>query len=193
MIEKQILQSSAITKIQKHFLLTLDTFSDRSGRSWPSQETLAQRMSVSIRYVKKILRQLVELGLIKVKRRWRRSNVYYILCRVGRGLSTMGNCGAQQNRSNDYKNGSSRNGLKKIPKEDLKICFEDSEAILGKRVAVKNRGWLITLIRTMGSDAYLEALRWLHSTITMGEAEGKSVASPGGLLTWYVRKMGYPV
>lgn len=191
MLEKTILNSSEISKIQKHFLLTLDTYSDKNGKSWPSQEEIARRMSISIRYVKKILRQLVELQLVKVKRRWKKSNIYFLLCRKKCGLSTMGNSKSQQNYPKNFKNVSKeKNAFKKLYQDEFRVVFEDSESILGKKVAEKNRGWIIMLLRSAGYDTFQEALRWVYSQVVQGDSSGRPIQSPCALLTWKLRSQG---
>lgn len=189
MLEKTILNSSEISKTQKHFLLTLDTYSDKQGKSWPSQEELAHRMSISVRYVKRILRQVVELGLVRVKRRWRRSNIYFLLCR--KKLSTMGNRKSQENYPTNFKNVSKgKNASKRLSQDEFRISLEDTEAIMGKKVAKKNKGWIITLLRSAGYDTFQEGLRWVYSQIVLGEVSGRPIQSPCALLTWKLRSEG---
>lgn len=175
MLEKNILQTSELTKIQKHFLLTLDTFCDPNGKCWPSQATIAQRMSVSVRYVKKILSQLVELKLISVKRRWRKSNVYHLLCRVKKRLSTMGNSNSQENRP-ILKNNVNGNAVDKFHKRkasDLELVREIENIT---RTTKDRRCWE-KVVKTCSTDTVLRAISSLK--IAMNEI---SLNKPGAYL-----------
>jgi len=192
-IDCTILDNSEIPRQTKYFLQALASFSDAQGKCWPSEERIGKRMGVSSRSVRKYLRQAVELQLVKVKRRWRKSNVYRLLCLAGRGLSTMRNQRSEENRSNINKNGFKIKTPCKIPKVEWKLCFEDARQVLGEKVTKKNRGWLTILIRKAGADLFLDGLRWVRSQMLQGEAEGKPVHAPGGLLTWLLRKQGVEV
>lgn len=192
-IDHSILETSELDKTTKHFLHTLASFCDASGECYPKQETIAKYMSTSIRTVQRCLRLCVELGLVKVRRRWRRASIYKVLCLVKRKLSTMATHMAQQNKPPcNFKNDSQKNGLK-IPKEEWAMCFQDSIEVLGKRTVKKNKGWLSILIRKAGSDLFMESLRWVRSMMLEGEASGSPIANPGGLQTWFLRRQGVEV
>jgi predicted transcriptional regulator len=191
-IDPKILDSSELDKNLKYFLQTLASYADINGRCFPKQETIAKRMGVSARSVRYYLRQAVELKLVSVKRRWKRSNIYRVLCLVKK-LSTNRKQTSEQNISTkNFKNGSMKNAFK-IPKQDWRICFEDAQEVLGRQTAKKNKGWLSILIRKAGSDLFMESLRWVRSMMLEGQASGNPINSPGGLQWWYLRKQGVEV
>jgi DNA-binding transcriptional MocR family regulator len=192
-VDPIIIKSSELDKTTKLFLHSIASFCDPSGECYPSQKTLAEYMSTSVRTVQRCLRLCIELGLISVRRRWRRSNIYKVKCLVKQKLSTIATRMSQENKPpKNYKNVSTKNALK-VPKQEWKLCFQDSEEVLGKEVTQRNRGWLSVLIQKAGVDLYLESLRWLKSTVLMSEAEGNPVYSPPALQTWYLRKNGVQV
>lgn len=49
---------------------------------YPSQKTLAEKLRKSVRTVQRYITELIELGLIKVKRRGSTSNLYEVLKKV---------------------------------------------------------------------------------------------------------------
>lgn len=49
---------------------------------YPSQKTLAEKLRKSVRTIQRYITELVELGLIKVKRRGSTSNLYEVLGKV---------------------------------------------------------------------------------------------------------------
>ena len=57
----------------------LCNYASDSDRCWPSQATLAARLSCSVSSVKKYLAELVGINLIQVRREQYRSSVYYLL------------------------------------------------------------------------------------------------------------------
>ena len=57
----------------------LCNYASDSDRCWPSQATLAARLSCSVSSVKKYLAELVGIDLIQVRREHYRSSVYYLL------------------------------------------------------------------------------------------------------------------
>lgn len=188
-IDRSILKTSALDKTTKLLLHTLADYCDPSGECYPGQQEIANAMSTCTRTVQRCLRICVELGLVSVRRRWRRSNIYKVKCLVKRSLSTMTTRVSEENKPPYFnKNGSSKNVFKKIPKAEWRLCFQDAQEILGKAVAKKNRGWLSILIRTCGVDTFLESLRWTRSMILEGEASGSPITSPGGLQWWYLQK-----
>ena len=57
----------------------LCNYASDSDRCWPSQATLAARLSCSVSSVKKYLAELVGINLVQVRREHYRSSVYYLL------------------------------------------------------------------------------------------------------------------
>jgi predicted transcriptional regulator len=192
-IDPKILDSSELDKNLKYFLQTLASYADINGKCFPKQETIAKRMGVSARSVRYYLRQAVELRLVRVRRRWRRSNIYTMLCLVKAKLSTMRKPASEQNISTLNKNGSKQKTHQNIPKQEWKLCFEDAEQVLGKATAKKNKGWLSILIRKCGADLFMDSLRWVRSQMLEGEVSGDAVTCPGGLQWWYLQRQGVEV
>jgi hypothetical protein len=68
---------SDIDLTAKYVALVLDTFMDKRGFAWPSQETLAARSGVDARTVRRVMTRLEQAGfLIVVHSRGRHSNRY---------------------------------------------------------------------------------------------------------------------
>jgi hypothetical protein len=64
-------------------LAALEKFAGKKNVCWPSQKTLAALLSVSERYIRKLLKQLVDLGLVAYKRGgFAKPNYYTLLKRV---------------------------------------------------------------------------------------------------------------
>lgn len=175
MLNKNTLTNSNLSKSDKHFLLTLDSFADKLGRCYPSQKTIAEYMSVSVRWVKKLLAHCLELGLVKVKRRWRKSNVYTLLCRVPLPTSSMGNCTSRENRPH-IKNNVNENALshcskQKPPGNDL---IREIESLVGSS---KDRACWSRVTQACSSDTIHRAISGLR--IAMNEI---SLRRPGAYL-----------
>lgn len=84
-----IKSTSELSSTIKLFLHTLASYAGTDGMAWPSQRTLAKAMSMSIPTVQRCLKLCIELQLVEVRRRWRKSNVYRLLCCKPVKLSTM--------------------------------------------------------------------------------------------------------
>lgn len=108
-IEQNILQSSEISFIAKAFLNTAASCCSKfQDEIWHSQATLAQMMSCSRRTVQRAVRELLELKLISVQRRWLRSNIYKLHCLVRPKVINNGDTVAHRTNSG-YKFNDSRN------------------------------------------------------------------------------------
>ena len=88
-LDDHIRNTTELSSTIKHFLLTLATYADHRGVCYPSQSTLATAMSMSRSSVQRCLKACLELRLLEVKRKWRKSNVYKLLCCKELKLSTM--------------------------------------------------------------------------------------------------------
>ena len=73
-----VLQKSITFGAKTMYALLCDYASDKD-HCWPSQATLAKRLSCSISSVKNYLAELVREKLISIKRKQYRSSVYYLL------------------------------------------------------------------------------------------------------------------
>ena len=163
-IERTILKSTEIDHTTKLFLHTIASYCNESESCFPSQKDIASLMSTSIRTVQRCLRLCLELGLVEVRRRWRRSNIYKVKCLVQKKLSTMATRMAQENKPPSvHKNVSKLTPSIRISKGEWKMTFEDAEEVLGKDTTKRNKGLIITLMRQYGVDSLCECLRWLKN------------------------------
>ena len=74
-----VLQKSITFGAKTMYALLCDYAADKD-HCWPSQATLAKRLSCSIGSIKNYLAELVREKLISIKREQYRSSVYYLLC-----------------------------------------------------------------------------------------------------------------
>ena len=74
-----VLQMSITFGAKTMYAILCDYAADKD-HCWPSQATLAKRLSCSISSVKNYLAELVRAKLISIKREQYRSSVYYLLC-----------------------------------------------------------------------------------------------------------------
>lgn len=75
----QFVLETSISFGAKIMYALLCNYASDSDRCWPSQATLAARLSCSVSSVKKYLAELVGIKLIDVRREQYRSSVYYLL------------------------------------------------------------------------------------------------------------------
>ena len=76
----QFILQMPITFGAKTMYAILCDYAAAKDHCWPSQATLAKRLSCSISSVKNYLAELVRAKLISIKREQYRSSVYYLLC-----------------------------------------------------------------------------------------------------------------
>jgi DNA-binding transcriptional regulator YhcF (GntR family) len=62
----QVTSSSPLKGAARTIHIILADHADDLGMCWPKQETLAEKAACSVRYVKKVIKQLVELGWLEV-------------------------------------------------------------------------------------------------------------------------------
>jgi hypothetical protein len=188
-IERNILRTSELDRTTKLFLHTLASYCDETCECYPGQDELAQVMSTSIRTVQRCLRLCVELGLVRVRRRWKRSNVYRVLCLVKRKLSTMTTSTAQENKPpKNYTNVPPHQRHKvKIKPRELLVCYQDIEEVIGAEVLKRNKNWLRHMIIRAGYDKFQDALHWLRTAMREGQVEDRPIKKPSAILTWYLR------
>lgn len=74
-----VLQKSITFGAKTMYALLCDYAADKD-HCWPSQATLAKRLSCSVSSIKNYLAELVREKLISIKREQYRSSVYYLLC-----------------------------------------------------------------------------------------------------------------
>ena len=181
-IAKEVLDSKEIPGYIKNFLLHLVQYADGNGECYPSQATLGERMGKTPRMIRNYIKYCLELRLISVRRRWLHSNIYTILC-CKQNLSTMRKSISDKQPTKEIKS-----TLPKTNGREIKVCLEDSKAILGETTFKRNYSGLYKMIRVAGYDIYQECLHWLRNTMLMAECDGKPIHSPSGMLTYQIRK-----
>jgi predicted transcriptional regulator len=69
---------SPMSGTDKAVLAVLVDYADVEGKAWPSESTIAARLNLNIRCVKRSIANLVRAGHVERKRRHCQSNVYSI-------------------------------------------------------------------------------------------------------------------
>lgn len=95
---------------------------------FPSQNTLAQRMNKCIRTIQRYLKELMENGIIKIKRRGSVSNLYQLLTKAAEKAK---HTAASLIRKSPNKNPKSKNKIAPVPieteEDEFKDCFYSEE------------------------------------------------------------------
>lgn len=157
-IQANILTTSEISFIAKAFLHTAASCCSRyQNEIWHSQATLAQMMSCSVRTVQRAVRELLELKLISVKRRWLRSNVYTVHCLVEPRVINNDDRVAQRTNSL-FRNNDRRNNAVDI----YPIRQEQDTGIVGEIETLlnsnKDRAFWLKVTRKCSPDAVRAAI-----------------------------------
>jgi len=129
------------------------------------------------------MRLAQELRLISVRHRWLNTSVYTLLCLVPpKVIHKADTAGLQTYPLRNKTTLPKTNGC------EIKICLEDSKAILGESAFKKNYNWLRSMIWKVGYDAFQEALQWLKQTLMESAMNGSEIRCPGGLLNWKIKQ-----
>jgi len=201
-LEENIKNSSELSSTTKLFLHTLASYADKGGICYPGQKTIAQAMSMSLATVKRCVQECLELRLLEVKRRWRKSNIYKLLCLKKIQLSTMGSNAEPREQPLSVQNnvkGDERHKLstgekpKWVSPREIGLLLQDIEEVMGSRISERNRGWFIKIIRSCSYEGIQDALRYVRQSILESEVLGTVIHNPSGLLTWTLRKAGAPI
>jgi len=147
----------------------------------------------STRTVQRAEKEAVELRLVKITRRWLKSNLYHVLCLEER-LSTNPNpeCRIEQN---DSVQNNVRNACKKPlcesrnPYRVARVIFSDVCEMM-PHLAEKNRGFFKRIANTVNYETAQDALRFVKQSVLEGELTGDLVKNPSGLMTWFLRRAG---
>lgn len=75
---RRLVRGSSLPALHKLLLLVLMDYAGADGRAYPSQETLAQDLSLSDRHVRRIVRDLIAREIIEQTRRRQQSAIYLI-------------------------------------------------------------------------------------------------------------------
>ena len=79
MIPNQLFEKSQLSIIERYLYSVLIKYCGAKDFCFPSRETLANDMGVSVRYISDLLKVLEEQGFIRRTRRgWNRSNTYEV-------------------------------------------------------------------------------------------------------------------
>jgi Helix-turn-helix domain len=87
-IFRDVRKNSPLKGLARSVHLILASYANRFGVCWPSQQTIANEVGCTVRYVKKVITDLIKRGLVEVFKGGedRRSNQYRVLrCNVNRG------------------------------------------------------------------------------------------------------------
>lgn len=175
----------------KHYLLTLATFANTEGTCYPSQATIATAMSVDVRTVRREQRTCLELGLISVKRRWRKSNVYKLLCIKKVRVIHNGDMDVlrEQPPSLNKNVGNER----RVPLNEFKALLHDlGEVVGGEKIRADYR-WYRRIISRCSWEEIQAALAQVRQAICEGLVTGNVIHAPAGLLCKILRTQGAPI
>lgn len=197
-VNDAIRNNAELSSTLKHFLLTLASYADHDGVCFPSQQTLAQAMSMGVRTVQRCVREAVELQLLSVRRRWRKSNVYRMLCLKPVKLSTMppNNGGTEQPPSfeNNVSNAVDKSPPKRwVSPREVALLLDDIGEVMGPNLVEKNRGFFFKIIRSTTYELFQDCLARVRQSILEAECTGDSIRNPSGLFTWMLRQAGAPI
>lgn len=83
-IQKETLRNTDINSRTKHLLNTLASFCNKHQNKigWYTQSVIAECMSTSTRTVQRALKDALDIGLVSVRRRWKKCNEYTVNCLV---------------------------------------------------------------------------------------------------------------
>lgn len=196
-LEDSIRSNPHFSSTFKLFLHSLASYADPEGICYPSQQTLATAMSKSVATVKRCLEEALELKLVEVRRRWRKSNVYCLLCLKQVELSTMGSCDEPREQppsvQNNVMNAVDKPSPKKwVSPQEISVLLQDIAETLGQNLLEKNRGFYIKIIRsaTATYEIIQDCLRLVKCSILEGELNGQVVHNPSGLFWWTLKQAG---
>lgn len=197
-LEDWIRNTTELEPTTKLFLHCLASYADaETGVCYPSQETLATAMSVSVRTVQRELRKCLELNLVAVRRRWRKSNVYKVLCLKRQDVSTMPSSddGREQPPSleKNVKNGSKNSARQRwVSPREISVLLSDIGEVMGERLLQQNRGFYIKIIRsaTATYEIIQECLAHVRRSLLEAQCSEASVHNPSGLFWWKLREAG---
>lgn len=190
-----IRRTTQLSPTTKLFLLTLAGFTDAgTGVAFPCQKTLATGMSMSVATVQREVRLCLELKLLEVRRRWRKSNVYRLLCLKERRLSTMTSPGdAREQPPYLEKNVPNDAAPPGVSPKEIHVLLGDIEEVLGPHLMNRNRGWFIKQIRACGWDMITDAVHRVRQILMEAEVTGGEIRNPSGLFTWFLRGAGMTI
>ena len=197
-LEDSIRNNPHLSSTTKLFLLTLATYADKEGVCWPSEPTIATAMSMSVATVQRELKKALELGLVEVRRRWRKSNVYRLLCVKKPELSTMTSPdevreqlpSVQENVRNAC---GKRLCESKNPWRIAKVILSDiCEAM--PHLVEKNLGWFKVISQKCSYEAVQQVLHELRCRLLEAEVGStEPIRSPSGWFTYRLRELGNPI
>ncbi len=198
-LEDWIRKTTELEPTTKLFIYALADFADaETGECWPSQKTIATAMSMSVATVQRELQKCLELGMVEVRRRWRKSNVYRLLCVKRPELSTMTSSDEVREQPpqkfNNVRNAvDNRSKPRWVPPQEISLLLADIGDVVGDRLLDQNKGFYMRIIRSATStyEIIQDCLRMVKISILEGEVgSGSKVTNPSGLFWWALRQAG---
>jgi Helix-turn-helix domain len=196
-LEDSIRNTSELSSTLKLFLHTLASYADPEGVCFPAQRTIAHAMSMSIATVQRCLAESVELKFLEVRRRWRKSNVYRLLCVKKPSLSTTTSFNEAREQPplviKNVNNAVDKPAPKKwVSPKEIGILLQDIEETLGKGLLEQNKGFYVRIIRSAAASYELiqDALRFVKCAILESQLTGNLVTNPSGLFWWKLKEAG---
>lgn len=197
-LDDSIRNTSELSSTTKLLLHTLSSYADPDGVCFPSQATIATAMSMSVATVQREIKTCLELKLLEVRRRWRRSNVYRLLCVKKLELSTTTSPDAvreqppfvQKNVSNAVDNPAPK---KWVSPKEISVLLSDIQEIMGTNRLEQNKGFYMRIIRsaTASYELIQDCLRRVRCSILEAEiGSGDVVKNPSGLFWYLLREAG---
>jgi len=191
-----IILNPNLSKTLVDFLRALEYHVNAEGTCWPGRNRIAAVMRCSVRTVSRCIKEAVELSLIEVRRRKRRSNIYTLTCAE---IYPQKNLDVPPNRhpeqasvlKNNVLNGTSTTPWKS-PAE-INLLIQDLTETFGDEITARNRGWFYTIAAKVQDSLIYESLSWLRQTLMESEISGRSIESPSALFTWKLRQAEAPI
>lgn len=195
-----IRSTSELSSTFKLFLHTLASYSNTDGTCWPGQRAIAQAMSMSIPTVQRCLKLAIELQLVEVRRRWRKSNVYKLLCCKPVKLSPMTSLDDVREQPDSKKNQRLNGSVDRLPLKpksphDIRYLLEEiaDSKLFGRKTLARNRGWFIRIAKYVEESTIYESMSWLKQAVHEAQCSGSEIKSRSALFTWYLRQRGAPI
>lgn len=180
-----------LSKTLVDFLRALEYHVNKDGICWPGRERIAAVMRTSVRTVSRCIKEALELKLIAVVRRRRRSNVYQLLCGKVYPQQSLDVPPKRHVEQTSFLKERSGNGVKKKPWKEVTLLWDDISKVMGPDLAKKNMGWFVTLARKCSYEHIQQAIHELRCKLLEAEVgSGEALRSPSGWFTYRLRQLG---
>ena len=193
-IDEKVLSCQEITPFIKLFLHSLSDFANDRGVCWPGQRKIAERMSISTRTVQRLLRECVELQLVEVKRRWRKSNIYKLKCLKPKKVIHNDDTGGVSEQPVFYKKTLTPPKPRFVDPKEVSLLLGDIAQVVGPKATERNMRWYQKLIRYCSYESIQSAISFVRSAIAEAQFSDKPISNPSGLMLWFLRvQEGCPI